>query len=211
MKSRHTNLSRTRGFTLMEILVAIAIFAVVSVLALTGYNELIKQREHASASMARVRAVQRTVTRMTQDFEQLEPRPIRDATAATTNAALLATTGGTTLAEFTRAGWTNPAGVSRSTEQRVAYRIVNGELFRDYWTVLDRTLNSTPVETKLLDKVKTVTLRFMDKNRQWQTVWPSSISATGASGSNADLPKAVEITLTLEDWGEIKRLIEVAG
>lgn len=202
---------RHSGFTLVEIIVAIAIFAVVSVLALSGYNELIRQREIAATSMARVRAVQRTVTRLTQDFEQLEPRRIRNATAATTDAALLATGGSTTLAEFTRGGWTNPAGVSRSTEQRVAYRLINGELYRDYWTVLDRTLSSKPAETKLLDKVTTLTFRFMDNNRQWQTVWPASISATGASGSNADLPRAVEITLTLEDWGEIKRVVEVAG
>lgn len=202
---------RHNGFTLVEIIVAIAIFAVVSVLALSGYNELIRQREIAAGSMARVRDVQRTVTRLTQDFEQLEPRRIRNATAATTDAALLATGGSTTLAEFTRGGWTNPAGVSRSTEQRVAYRLINGELYRDYWTVLDRTLSSKPAETKLLDKVQTMTLRFMDNNRQWQTVWPASISATGASGSNADLPRAVEITLTLEDWGEIKRVVEVAG
>lgn len=202
---------RHSGFTLVEIIVAIAIFAVVSVLALSGYNELIRQREIAAGSMARVRDVQRTVTRLTQDFEQLEPRRIRNATAATTDAALLATGGSTTLAEFTRGGWTNPAGVSRSTEQRVAYRLINGELYRDYWTVLDRTLSSKPAETKLLDKVQTMTLRFMDNNRQWQTVWPASISATGASGSNADLPRAVEITLTLEDWGEIKRVVEVAG
>lgn len=202
---------RHSGFTLVEIIVAIAIFAVVSVLALSGYNELIRQREIAATSMARVRAVQRTVTRLTQDFEQLEPRRIRNATAATTDAALLATGGSTTLAEFTRGGWTNPAGVSRSTEQRVAYRLIDGELYRDYWTVLDRTLSSKPAETKLLDKVTTLTFRFMDNNRQWQTVWPASISATGASGSNADLPRAVEITLTLEDWGEIKRVVEVAG
>src|SRR6267154_1770855 len=128
------------GFTLLELLVAIAIFAIVGILAMSGYNQLVRQREHAADTMARIRAVQRTVVRLTQDFGQLEPRPIRDATAATVQPALSFNTTGAYVVEFTRSGWTNPAGINRSTLQRVGYRLVDGKLYRDYWTVLDRTL-----------------------------------------------------------------------
>ncbi len=199
------------GFTLLELLIAISIFAVVGILAMSGYNELLMQRERASQTMARARTVQRAVTRIAQDFEQLEPRPIRDATATTVNPALYLNAGGTYAVELSRAGWTNPAGVSRATVQRVGYRLVDGKLYRDYWTVLDRSLSNTPVQAMLMDKVTTFTLRFMDRNRQWQTTWPAN--STGGSGNARarSLPLAVEITLTLEDWGELKRVIEIVS
>lgn len=205
------------GFTLLELLITIAIFAIVGILAMSGYNQLVTQREHAAATMARIRAVQRTVVRLTQDFGQLEPRPIRDATASTVQPALSFNTTGTYVVEFTRAGWTNPAGVNRSTLQRVGYRLVDGKLYRDYWTVLDRTLSNTPVQTQLVDKVTTFSLRFMDSNHQWQTSWPVSTGTvtpgTGAKTNNQPraLPLAVEINLTLQDWGDIKRIVEVPG
>ncbi len=201
--------TRHNGFTLLELIIAIAIFAVVGMLAMSGYNELLMQRERAAESMARVRSVQRAMTRLAQDFAQLEPRPVRDATATTVNPALYPNAAGAYVIELTRAGWSNPAGVSRATLQRVGYRLLDGKLYRDYWTVLDRTLSSAPVEVALVDKVTAFNLRYMDRNRQWQTAWPSdSVGGTGLMRARS-LPLAIEITLTLEDWGELKRIVEV--
>ncbi|MGD9843252.1 MAG: type II secretion system minor pseudopilin GspJ [Steroidobacteraceae bacterium] len=200
---------RNHGFTLLELLIAIAIFAIVAVMAMGGYNELITQREHAAESMLRVRTVQRAVTRITQDLMQLEPRPVRDATATTVNPALYPNN--IYLLELTRAGWTNPAGLPRATLQRVGYRLMDGKLYRDYWIVLDRSLSNTPIQAELLDNVSTITLRYLDGNRQWQTTWPaSSTGGAGISRARAT-PLAVEITLKLDDWGEIKRIVELPG
>ena len=211
MNSHHARVLRFGGFTLLELLIAISIFAIVAVLAMSGYNELLMQRERASQTMERARTVQRAMTRMTQDFEQLEPRPVRNATATTVDPALYSNGAGTYLVELTHAGWTNPAGVSRSTLQRVGYRLENGKLYRDYWTVLDRTLGSVPAQALVVDKVKSFTLRFMDFNRQWQTTWPANSTGGTGIGRARALPLAVEITLTLEDWGELKRVIEVVS
>jgi general secretion pathway protein J len=213
---RSSTRNTQNGFTLLELLIAIAIFAIVGILAMSGYNQLLRQREHAAETMARIRAVQRTVVRLTQDFGQLEPRPIRDATAASVQPALSFNTTGTYVIEFTRSGWTNPAGINRSTLQRVGYRLVDGKLYRDYWTVLDRTLSNPPVQTQLLDKVTTFSLRFMDTNHQWQTSWPVSTGTTRTTTPTTTvrpraLPLAVEITLTLQDWGDIKRIVETTG
>jgi len=195
------------GFTLLELLIAIAIFAIVAVMAMGGYNQLLMQRERASQAMERARVVQRAMTRMVQDFEQLEPRPVRNATATTVDPAVNTNTS-SHIVELTHAGWTNPAGVSRSTLQRVGYRLTDGKVYRDYWVVLDHGLNASPVEAVLMDKVQTFTLRFMDWNRQWQTTWPAN--STGGPVARR-LPLAVEITVKLEDWGEIKRVVEVPG
>jgi len=197
------------GFTLVEVLVAIAIFTVVGILAMVGYNELLQQTTIAGDAMQRVRSVQMAMLRMTQDFEQIELRPVREAFGADVQPCLIATRSGEMLAEFTRAGWSNPAGIQRSTLQRVAYRLVNGKLIRSYWTVLDRTLANKPVEVELIDNVKTVELRFMNRNRAWQEQWPGTGSQN--VGNAEARPIAVEITVELEDWGRITRIVEVPG
>src|SRR5690348_13078538 len=81
---------RSAGFTLLEILIAVAIFAVVSTMALGGYNALLGQSERIDANMARTRAVQSAVQRMVQDFAELEPRPIREPLGAAAQPVLLA-------------------------------------------------------------------------------------------------------------------------
>ncbi len=197
------------GFTLLEILIAVAIFAVVTTLALGGYNELIRQSDRIGANMARMRSVQTAMHRMVQDFAELEPRPVREPLGSAPLPVLLAPPRSEQLAEMTRAGWSNPAGVPRPTLQRVSYRLENNKLRRDYWLSLDRTLAATPVSVVLLDKVKTVSLRFLSTDRVWSDEWPVGGNSSGASPFLR--PIAVEITFELEDMGTLKRLVEVPG
>jgi len=201
---------RTRGFTLLEVLVAVVIFGIISILAYGGYPQLIRQSEIVESSATRTRAIQSTVQRMAEDFEMLEPRPIREPLGETLEPALRA--GGTrvdTLLDLTRSGWTNPAGLTRSTLQRVTYRLMDNKLERAYWNALDRTLTTEPTSAVLLDKVRTASFRFMDQNQTWHEQWPP----LGYSGPDAVRlrPIAVEVTLELEDWGKLVRLLEVSG
>jgi general secretion pathway protein J len=196
------------GFTLLEILIAVAIFAVVSSMALGGYSQLLTQSERIEVSMARTRAIQIAVQRMVQDFAELEPRPVREPLGSAPQPVLRSEPRNELLAELTRAGWSNPAGVPRSTLQRVAYRFEDGKLRRDYWLALDRTLTAPPVSVLLLDELKSVKLRFLSSDRVWQDQWPAQ---GGQTSSPYSRPIAVEITLDLEDLGELVRLVEVAG
>ncbi|HLS81816.1 MAG TPA: type II secretion system minor pseudopilin GspJ [Steroidobacter sp.] len=200
---------RQSGFTLLEVLVAVAVFAIVGALAMGGYNELTRQSDIVEENASRTRAVQRTVQRLVQDFSMLEPRPVRASLGDSREGALRSIRGQTPLAELTRSSWPNPAGVQRSTLQRVAWRLEDDRLIRDYWVVLDRTLNSEPTSALMLEGVQRLELRFMDANRSWHEQWPP------LGYSAPDLPRvrpiAVEIKLDLEDWGEIVRLVEVSG
>jgi len=200
---------KARGFTLVELLVAMAIFAILSMLAYGGYNEAVKGREIARASMARLEALQTTVRLLTQDFEQLAPRPVRDVLGDSRLPALLADQRGQNLFALTRAGWSNPAGLQRATLQRVAYILEDGKLRREHLTVLDATLASEPLKRELIDRVKSVRVRFMDRQKQWQEQWPP-LNAPPATIARAR-PLAVEVRLDLEDFGEVTRLIEVGG
>ena len=198
-----------RGFTLLEVLVAIAIFAFVGVMALSGYTQLQKQSEYQQSRLERVREVQRAVQTIAQDVTQLEPRAIREPIGDQHVPALLAGESVEYKLEFTRAGWTNTAGLPRPTLQRVAYRLDQDGLWRDHWRVLDRTQASEPVRVRLLSNVRAVTFRFLSPSREWIDRWPQP-GGNPAEQERAR-PAAVEVTLELEDWGLIKRVIEVAG
>jgi general secretion pathway protein J len=217
MRPNYFNLRRPGGFTLLELLVAMAIFAVIGVMAMGGYMQLAKQKERLEVNMQRIRAVQMAMLRFSQDFSELEPRPVRDALGSSSEPALLADARSTSVVQFTRAGWSNPAAIPRSTMQRVAYRIENDKLFRDHWEVLDRTLTTEAVNVQLLDQVRALHLRFMSNRRVWSDQWPPA-NGVPTSGTTAvpnaaltERPLAVEVTLELEDWGTLVRLIEVPG
>jgi general secretion pathway protein J len=198
------------GFTLVELLVALAIFAILSVLAYGGYNNSVKQNEIARASMQRLQSLQTTMRLLTQDFEQISPRPVRDVLGDGRLPALVADKRDQTLFSLTRAGWTNPAGLPRGTLQRVSYLLdPDGKLIRQYFNVLDATLANEPVRRELIDRVKSVTVRFRDSQKQWQDQWPP-LNAPPVTVARSR-PVAVEIRLELEDFGEITRLIEVGG
>jgi general secretion pathway protein J len=207
---RHAGERPERGFTLLELLVAMAIFAILGTLALSGYTELQRQSEYAGQRLDRLREVQRAVQVIAQDLGQIEPRPIRAPLGETVLPAVLATESIDYGLQFTRAGWSNTAGLPRPTLQRVGYRLDGEGLWRDHWPVLDRTLVMEPTRAKLLGQVRTVRFRFMNASREWVDRWPAN-DGTGAAGSERLRPAAVEVTLELEDWGIIRRVIEVAG
>ena len=200
---------RSRGFTLLEVLVSVFVFGIVAMLAYGGYNQLTRQSDIVETNASRTRAIQAAVQRMSEDFAMMEPRPVREPLGESFEPALRSDTRTETLAELTRSGWSNPAGVSRSTLQRVAYRLQDNELQRAYWSALDRTLTAEPTAATLLDRVRSVNFRFMDQNQTWHEQWPP----VGFSGPDAVRvrPIAVEITIDLEDWGKLVRLVEVSG
>ena len=201
--------ARTRGFTLLELLVAMAIFAIVGALALTGYTQLQRQSEIVEQRLARTRDVQRAVQLIANDVEQIEPRPIREPIGDTVLPAVSAGLDPTYALSLTRAGYSNTAGVQRPTLQRVGYRIENGELWRDTWSALDRTIAVEPARRKLLTGVRTVTFRFLDPSRSWVDSWPEAQAPDAASARSR--PAAVEVVIELDDWGEVRRLLEVPG
>ena len=197
------------GFTLVEVMVAVFIFAIVAAVAMGGYNELVKQSDIVNAASSRTREIQSAMQRLNIDFASLEPRPVREPLGDSLLPALRADERNQTLVELTHSGWSNPAGVPRSTLQRVAYRLENKKLLREYWLALDRTMTVEPESAVLLDRVERMKLRFMDGNRTWHDQWPP-LGYSAPDGPRLR-PIAVEVTVELEDWGELMRLIEVSG
>ena len=201
--------TQARGFTLIELVVAIFIFAIMAALAYGGYNTSTRQAAIAHDSMDRVSRVQTAVRLLTQDFEQLAPRPVRDVVGELELPSLQSSEGTATIVTLTRNGWTNPAGLPRPALQRVSYVLEEKTLRREHSTVLDSTLSNPVIKRELLDGVEALEIRYMTGPDQWQLQWPPLGAPPQISARMR--PLAVEIKLKLEDYGEITRLIEVGG
>jgi general secretion pathway protein J len=206
---------RHRGFTLLELLVAMFIAALMFAIGYGAINQAMNNHSALQEQQARLLEVQTAMRVLEQDLVQLAPRPIRQPVGDGWLPALIGQADPTAqpILQLTRGGWNNPNGVQRPGLQRVAYFLEKDTLRREYWTVLDPTLQNTTMKRDLLTHVKTVTFRFMDMSRQWQTQWPPTAVA-GATGQESALrmrPIAVEITLDTDDWGKLVRTIEVAG
>jgi general secretion pathway protein J len=204
-----------RGFTLIELMVALFIAALMFAMGYGALSQGLKNHDTLKDQQARLLALQNTVRVLEQDFVQLTPRPVRQAVGdEPSQPALQAGTPGTQpIVALTRGGWANPAGLQRPGLQRVDYLLEDGTLKREYWNVLDPTLASTTVKRDLLTHVKSFSLRYMDVNRVWQQQWPPpTVAGVIAQETSLRLrPIAVEITLDTEDWGTIVRVFEIAA
>ena len=205
---------RGRGFTLLELLVALFIAAVMFAMGYGAITQALTSRDSLKEQQAHLLELQTAVRVLEQDFMQLAPRPVRQAIGdEPAQPALLGAVPGTQpIVALTRGGWANPAGLQRPGLQRVAYFLENGTLRREYWNVLDPTLASTTTKRDLMTHVKAVTLRYLDVAHQWQEQWPPGTATIRAQEQILrQRPLAVEITLDTEGWGKVVRIIEIAG
>jgi general secretion pathway protein J len=205
---------RGRGFTLLELLVALFIAAVMFAMGYGAITQALTSRDSLKEQQAHLLELQTAVRVLEQDFMQLAPRPVRQAIGdePAQPALLGAVPGVQPIVALTRGGWANPAGLQRPGLQRVAYFLENGTLRREYWNVLDPTLASTTTKRDLMTHVKAVTLRYLDQAHQWQEQWPPGTAAIRTQEwTLRQRPLAVEITLDTEGWGKVVRIIEIAG
>ncbi|MDH5485806.1 MAG: type II secretion system minor pseudopilin GspJ [Gammaproteobacteria bacterium] len=203
-----TNINKrgSSGFTLIEIMIAMAIFAILSVLAYGGLNSVINSRERTLVSMARLQELQVTMSHLQRDMQQIINRPGRDELGSTL-ADLRASQGEDLIIQFTRNGLRNPAGIVRGHLQRVAYKLDEDKLLRLSWPYVDRASADQVVENTLIENIKTLDLRFLDQQNNWHGNWPA-LSAD--PNSPVALPKAIEVKLQMEDWGDIIRVFRVS-
>jgi general secretion pathway protein J len=207
---------RRAGFTLIEVVIAIFIAAIMFSIGYRALNEAMVNREAINIAQARVTEIQRGMRVVAQDFAQLAARAARDTQGTgELQPAVSSNNVDNTVITFSRTGWSNPAGIQRPAEQRVRYRFVDGSLLREYWLSVDPALNTEPRQRVLLTRVKSVEVRFLSPvTRDWRNEWPA-VSGTGpVSPLNVDQllltrPLAIELTVVLEDWGRIQRIFEI--
>lgn len=205
------------GFTLLELLVAMSLFAVLSMMTFSVLRALIDTRRQTGRESERLAAVQMTVSRLALDIQQARDRGIRDEYGIPQPAMLCGLTADTAL-EFTRGGRRNTTpGKKGSGMQRLRYLLVGRKLIRESWPVLDRGPGLTTFRQQMLDEVDGFEIRLLDDKGEWHASWPppSPPSAPSAAGGEAliddRLPVAVDILLDLPDWGRIRRRLPVTA
>jgi len=204
------------GFTLVEVLIALAITAFVSVIAYTSLATVMTGVERLQGNTDRIYEINRAFMILSRDLRQVSTRGVRDEFGELEPPF----TGGELARfdlSFTRSGWHNPNGHPRSNLQRVNYRLEDNALWRDSYPVLDRVSDTEPQSVLLLDDVEEMRLAFLGSleglqtqvgsaaidTSNWQDNWVPDSSLLEAE---LEPPVALEITVQLQDWGEIRRL-----
>jgi len=201
------NLKQSKGFTLLEVLVAITITALIGAASYWVLIEVIRSQEVLEEHHARLAKLQKVFYIMQQDIAQTVARPVRDeygerqaAFAANLNNSI----------ELTRHGWLNPLQQTRSELMRVQYLVEDNQLVRKYWFQLDRAQDSEPRTQLLLDGLEEGSFQLLNSKLDWVTSWPELELDEDNSDSFESLPLAIEVTLTVDGLGEIIRLFPLA-
>lgn len=203
---------RAQGFTLLELLIALSVFSLVSVMAYTGLNTVLNAEHETRWQAAQLKRLQMGFSLLGRDVSQAVARPVRDEFGQALPAFQyqLNRLGQSSL-ELTHTGHRNPGLLPRSHLRRVAYLLDDEErLVRKTWTTLDRADDAQPYEQVMLEGVKRLELRFLDQAREWQSSWPPQ--SNDVENPNLTLlPLAVEIRLVSDIWGEIRRVYRMVG
>ncbi len=188
------------GFTLVELLVALAIFALISVAGVMLLRSGSDTQLAVKGRLEDMSRINRLYNAMEGDLAQAVARPVRDQSgqpvpAFTENDA--STPGA--LFGFVRAGWSNFDEAPRPGLQRVAYVLEGGALKRLSWPMLD---GAAPADAAtLVENVSDAQLRYRDERGEWRSDWT-------ATDSNS-LPRAVELRLTPQGKPEQRMLFLV--
>lgn len=191
----------SRGFTLIEMLVALLILALLAIAGYRGLNAVLDARTAVSQETRKWQQLMFFFSRMDQDIAQALPRPVRNTGGVTepefighqtligANDAQLA---------FTRAGFAD-AGAAQLAPQRIGYRLDGNTILLLRWPALDQPVRPAPRRYPLLKGVRAFDLRYLTTAGVWLKQWPPP-------GQNSGMPSAVEVSLTLADGKTITRV-----
>jgi general secretion pathway protein J len=189
-----------KGFTLIEILIALFIFTILSVLMMSGLKTVINMQTGVERSADRLHELQVALLTMSNDVEQAVDRPIINAFNAIEK-SFVGTTKGFAL---TRMGLANSKNMIRSNMQRVRY-LGGGGLIRSTWEVLDQAPQSQPVSHALLKNVSEASFQYVSADGRIYNTWPV------VEQPNQPLPRAIRVLLTISQWGKMSQLYVISA
>lgn len=194
---------KNNGFTLLEVLIAIAIFSMISLTSFTIFDSVIKGDETSKKRSERQNELQTAFLIIERDLNQMARRGLRIngevASKRFLNAVEEADDGEQALA-FVKLGWTNPGLlIPRSDVQAVAYALSEETLQRLHFNFVDAVVGEEPKIRPLISNVQSIEFEYYD-GKKWQETWDKD-----------DLPLAIAIIFETNDYGSIRRLFLVPG
>jgi general secretion pathway protein J len=188
---------RSAGFTLVEVLLALAIFSVIAVLAYRATASLSEGEARLSAEARRWRTLDALFTRFEADIRQAVPRAARAGPRVEPAwLALPADNAGNAALVFTRSGaeFADDPGIAG---QRIGYRLRGHAVEIAYWPQLDNAADIQPAVYTLVDGVTGFRIAYLGRTGIWRDSWP-------VQGESA-LPRAVRVDLTMDSGEAIER------
>jgi general secretion pathway protein J len=188
---------RRGGFTLVEVLAALAIFGVLAVLAYRATATLTDGEARLAQEAARWRTLEALFTRFEADIRQAIPRRVR-AGAGTEPAWLALPTdpAGNSALVFTRSG-TEVHDEPNAAGRRIGYRLRGQTVEIAYWPHLDNVTGAMPAVYALADGIVSFRVEYLTNAGAWRDRWPLL--------GEPDIPRALRVTLTLAGGEAIER------
>ncbi len=209
------------GMTLLELLIALAIFALVATASYMALGQGIQIQERLQGQRSFWQGLESGFALIGRDLEQARARSPRvpggGATPAFHAPASLRATRKGTLIRLTRGGHSSFREGPVSPYLRVAYRLRDGVLVRVTWPRVDAPSSEEAASAVLLEGIEKAEVRFLVPGSQrWLEGWPPGSAAAvtgeapaGKEAPGAGLPQAIELTLEMENHGRFRRLFHV--
>lgn len=188
-------MSIPRGFTLMEVLVALVLLTLFTAVSYRSLDAVLDAQRQATAEMERWKALAAAFNRMDADLSnavsRFDPKdPLRGGFHG-----WVAQDGGTQF-DLVRL---LPEDADQGAE-KIGYRCMGGGLARLVWPDPDN-LADAPRESTLLEGLRSCAFRYLDRDGLWRAVWQSQVAQP--------LPRAVELSLGEADGTLIRRVLRV--
>ena len=195
---------RAAGFSLLELLVAVAVLAVLATIGFRGLNSVLDAESGVAAETRRWNELAIVTSQLGRDLSLAVARTVRDASnsdrpALSLRQAAVASgdDAGAQLA-LTRLGDDDGAGATGES-RRVAWRLREGTLEYLVWPSLDAAPGAMPVVSEVLQNIAGLQLRALGDDGMWRGDWP-------AGRQSEALPRAVEVRILLAGGARIMRL-----
>ncbi len=196
---------KQRGFTLIEILIALLIFSILMTMITSALVNVYTAQVHLSEHDKQFSQVQKAMLIMERDCEQIINRPFINNVNRPENALEYRFNQGKPILMFTRAGMVIPVlAEGRSQLQRVSYYLRGQQLMRRTWLYLDNQRSNPTTDQILLDGVDQLSWRFIDAHHRQYGLWPP------VQSMSSQIPQGIQVQFRLQNGGIINRTFLIA-
>lgn len=202
---------RGRGFTLIELVVAMFIAALMFAMGYAALGQVARQRAGVQAEQRAIDDLQRALRVLTLDLAQAAARPVRDALGRGAEPALWADARTAQGVWITRSAGAPVLGAARPALQRVTWTLEGDTLVRTAWAAPDRTQTTPERRRVMLSGVRRLQFRFLAQDGRWLEEWPGSADGDAGAAAGRMRPRAVEVLLEDARFGVVRRVVEVGG
>ena len=188
----------SKGFTLIEVLIALSVFAILASITSSAMYQAFNTREHVTVQANRLNSLQLAVAIINRDIQQIVERSVLGNELH----HFPPFTGQRYYIEFTRGGIINPTGMNRrGALQRIAYLCKKNRLYRRSWNVLDGPNRNQYQDKLILDNLSQCQFSFLAHNLQTLPRWQEY--ALQQNQRKETLPTSIQLAVNLNDWGKM--------